>query len=279
MIDSNPLTKGVYLVEVPMIVPRASFVTGEKAQEFLKEYNEYVDEFYGEKKARAALGNFSLYEGGILGGSGLFGDVAANEILGWDCETIATPADLEKVVRTSPEALKGTRQITAVVLRGDGDSYGLNNFLAKDLARKIKERQGGNIKFPVMVYLTDLGLSPSGEESNHYGLVLKLAHDAEIIYAPELAAENSGRKFLETDENGLPVLCEEGFDEKGARTLIAGGDGISALCLDENLDLRSTTDCFVHYEHNTSRIVKVDGVCPTQVIEESDLADLETANK
>ena len=97
-----------------------------------------------------------------------------------------------------------------------------NADLARNLDEQIKTR--GEFQYPVMVSLTDLEIV--NDPSSSYCLSLNLRDDAQIIYEPQLAHENDGKKFLETGESGLPVFCDN-----GKRILYTRENGLSRLSL------------------------------------------------
>jgi len=49
------------------------------------------------------------------------------------------------------------------------------------------------------------------DEDNHsdYGLVHRLTDESEVIQVPELSHTNHGRKFLESDERGVPIYLSD----------------------------------------------------------------------
>jgi hypothetical protein len=127
--------------------------------------------------------------------------------------------------------LKGTYEDgREVILRSVGDSYQPNDFIARDLAEKLKiKRLSGN---PLIV----TGLNPIENTSSEYGLVLDSTTATQVIEAPDFSHKNNQRKFLRIN----PDYTIE-WSDKG-RTFYSRGNGLSRLGLGRDLGLDSDWD-------------------------------------
>ena len=217
--DLKPITK------IPGTAPHAGFPTGDSAKDFLMDYNHRVKADYGNNPALAVLGYNKKQN--VINGSTPFAVVLVNNILRDRGLHVATPADLESVLRAGhPLGLRGHYEDTALVLRSEGNQ---NSCLAQDLAEQIREQKGGKLDLPVMIPLRYFELEK--DRNWLYGLRFKLCDDAKIVYAPIL---NNPGNFSSVDEKtGLPV--ETGSE--GTRALYTIGHGLSWLRLGRDLDL------------------------------------------
>ncbi|MBI3622837.1 hypothetical protein HY212_02015 [Candidatus Pacearchaeota archaeon] len=157
--------------------------------------------------------------------------VAVNEILranGLNLRT-ASPADLERVLKTGALPLQGQYEDSALVLRDEGDP---NSYLAGNLLSQVKTRDSKQ-KMPAMIPLYSLDLVK--DPDSPHGLAFKLRDDAELIYAPILSAKNNRKTFSVTVKStGLPKELGE-----GNRTLYTRDSGLSGVYLDVSLSLFS----------------------------------------
>lgn len=173
-------------------------------------------------------------------GSNLFKVLYLDQMLP-EGERIATPADWQDI-RDKKDYLVGLHlDAPEVVLRSAGDSYKPNDFVAKDLAKKIHE---GTFKNPIVI----TGLKLRQDSNSSYGFVFELTDKSEKIEAPEFAHSNNGREISRLDERGFPI-----FDDNQDMAFYTRDNGLSRLYLsgllsvdssDGNLEI-SEADCRV----------------------------------
>ena len=141
-----------------------------------------------------------------------------------------------------------------IVLRSRGDSYEINNSLAKTLADKLKLT---SFEYPFIV--KGLGIIQSDDKKNSYGLEF-LTDNAEVIEAKDFHHKNNQRRFSTIH----PDYTIE-WDDKGERTIYSSrNDGLSSLGLDEDLGLFSDYGHLaVSYDYG--RVVVVSGEAPQKI--------------
>lgn len=218
---SLPVKEAKPLIEIPEFIPQAGFLGGEQG----KEINEKIQAKY---KDFPALQKAS-YSDGIVKGSNTFYVVAVNEILrqnGINART-ATQADLERVLKTGALDLRGYYEDSALVLRNEDDP---NAYLARDLTRQI----GNKAYYQDQIMIPLAGLELRTDQNSEHGLAFNLTDYYKPFYASELSHKNSGKRFNETDNKGLPIFVKD-----GKRTLYTRDSGLSRLCLGGYLDLGS----------------------------------------
>jgi len=199
--------KGVTLT--PKNVPTARFLTEEQQGA----YEQSIQKYSG--RAREVLDIPRK-------GSNLFKVLYLDQMLP-EGKRVATPADWQDIRDENPDYLAGVYlDASRVVLRSAGDSYKPNDFVAKDLAKKIHKR---TFKNPIVI----TGLKLKKDSNSSYGFVFELTDKSEKIEAPELAHFNHGRKFIRLDERGFPI-----FDDEGDRTLYTRNNGLAGLYLDRD---------------------------------------------
>ncbi len=211
---------------VPLEVKDITYLDFARGEPLLALYKESIAKL-GDK-ARQTLDRFSLGNGNYMLGSSSFMAVQLGGLV-----RIATPAELERAVGSHSDFFRNKYEDVALVLRSEGDSYAKNDFVARNLAEQVEARLGEmpTPEKPARVSLKGMTLK---EDSNSaYGLVFNIG-DAEVISASEFSNANHGKRFLKTDDKGLPI-----FDEQGNRTFYARDNGLSRLYLDWNLGLRS----------------------------------------
>lgn len=236
-----PVKEASPLIEIPEFIPQAGFLGGDDGKE--------IDREIGGKYEQSALQKDS-YKGGVIKGSNPFYVVAVNELLRQNGLRTATPADLERVLKTNALYLRGHYEDSALVLRSAEDP---NAYLAKDLAKQIKQRTGKQRKMPVMIPLA--GLELREDQNSDYGLAFNLTDDSEIIYAPIL--NKGGGNFTSEDINektGLPKRTKR----EGNRYLYTRDSGLSRLCLGGDLGLYSGNGDLA-YSDVYGRVVVVSG--------------------
>jgi hypothetical protein len=203
---------------------KAMFLEGDFGQEILLDYLERVQGQYQNASALDVL----KFADNVVKGSNLFAFVLLNHILREKNMRIATPRDLEKILKNNELDLKGTYGDSALVLRSDGDP---NSYLAGKLIEEVKQNNG-SIEYPTMIPLA--GLELEYDSGSPHNLSFRLGSNSQIIYAPQLDNSNNGKKFSEGDEKGLPV-----FNDNGSRTLYTGSDGLRRLYRNRYLDLNA----------------------------------------
>lgn len=229
----KPAFQGKPVIRDLSKVPRAGFL--EDTQE--NKFGQYVFEQY--KLLAAQLGNPKVlgalnYDDSVVTGSNPFAAVAVNTVLQREFPSchVATPVELEEILLCNTLPLGTHYEDTALVLRGVEQP---NSYLATSLLEQIKKMRGAVPKLPVMLPLSQLGLVE--DDNSEYGLTFKFQKGAKPIHAPQLAHENIGRQFDETNKQGLPV-----FEQGGQRTFYTIPDGLSGLYLDGYADLVSDWD-------------------------------------
>src|SRR3989344_2591501 len=217
-------------------VPIAGFLEGKFGEEIFNEARARAFEKYNS--APSLLTPF--YQGGVVRGSNPFYAVLVNEVLRNNKLNLhtATPAEIERTLSLGDVlGIKGNYYVdTGLVLRSPQDSYAPNDPLAKDLAAQIEHRLGKQLELSVMP-LNGFDLK---NDNNKYGLGLVLREDAEIIHSDVL---NQQGKFDQKDinpETGLPREVRR----EGSRYLYTRSEGLSRLCVDNNLGLGAGWDDF-----------------------------------
>ena len=176
-----------------------------------------------------------VYEDRVIKHSNPFYVVLVNEALRETHSTLhtATPVEIERTLSLGDVlGIKGNYYVdTGLVLRSPQDSYAPNDPLAKDLAAQIEHRLGKQLELSVMP-LNGFDLK---NDNNKYGLGLVLREDAEIIHSDVL---NQQGKFDQKDinpETGLPREVRR----EGSRYLYTRSEGLSRLCVNDNLNLNA----------------------------------------
>ena len=232
-VEQSKLGRWKHLIEIPEVIPSASFIEGDGAIDFVKEYTALVDNDY---KGNEYLKVYSV-ENDLVLGSNPFAVVLTQRMFRPQGIRVATQADLELAVKTGALNLQGTYEDSALVLRSAGDrDWADNHYVANNLAEQVKARnaQLGKLRVPVVISLNSLDVT--NDASSNYGLAFTLREHAELIEAPIL---KEGGKFSTRDidtQTGLPRQ----LNKEGNRTLYARANGLSGLCLDWDLDLNSS---------------------------------------
>ena len=163
--------------------------------------------------------------------------------------SIATQAQLEKVLATNALPLRNQYEDTGLVLRS---ADGANEYLARNLIDQIKAR---GIKFgsPIMIPLADTQVV--NDQNSKYGLAFKLNDGTRLVDASIL--ESDGRfTAQDIDANtGLPTkLGREG------RLSYTRDSGLSRLFLSGDLNLFSSYEYLALSDDNGRVVVVRDGV-------------------
>jgi len=232
--------EGKQVFEVPKSIPTANYL----AEDFGKEVNQEVQSKYKDFSAINKIG----YSGNFVKGSNPFYVVAVNEVIRPEGLSTATPADLERILKTKALDLKRFYEDSALVLRSDNEP---NQYLARKLIKELKSINP-KAKLPVMIHLNQLDLVK--DQDSQHGLAFKLREDTEIIYAPILNKETGNFSSEDIDEKtGLPKKLGG-----GNRTLYTMKNGLARLCLDRDLGLYSR-DVGLAYSYGLGRVVVVSG--------------------
>ncbi len=224
--------------------------TSDKTYEFLSgEFGKQIHEKIIEKYQGVEAITKIPFKDSLVKGSNPFYVVAVNDELrsqNLDVRT-ATQADLEKILKTNALNLRDIYEDTGLVLRSEEEP---NEYLAKNLAKQLKAR---GYKFsktkPLLIWLKDCELIK--DEKSDYGISFKIRDGAEILIAPEFTGENSGKKFSQTNDNGMPI-----FDDNGERYNWTRENGLSRLYLNRYLNVISSDDGLANSGEN-GRVVLV----------------------
>ncbi|MBI3623994.1 hypothetical protein HY212_08005 [Candidatus Pacearchaeota archaeon] len=220
-----PAFQGKPLIAISEFIPQANFLEGDFGQAALEEYSGRAKSEY----VGAGVSSVLKYNHDVVKGSNPFAAVLMNQVLRQEGLRTASPADLERVLKTGTLPLQGQYEDSALVLRDEGDP---NSYLASNLMTQVKARNSKQ-KMPAMIPLYSLDLVK--DPDSPHGLAFKLRDDAELIYAPILSEKNNGKLFSKTDEpTGLPKELGE-----GNRTLYTRNSGLSRVFLDGDLGLDS----------------------------------------
>lgn len=207
------------LIERPKVIPVARTLYGARAEERLKTYRKFIEQF-SNQKAKDSLGVLTYNEQTQdLEQSNLFSSIAMAQT---DIESKRTArlADLTKILTQDDAFFDGIYAVAPeICLRSVGDSYVNNDFVARELAKKLKIKRFGGTPFVV----TDLTLVE--DERSAYGLILVPTQTTRIVKAPALAYKgNDTFRFSEVDENNTPIPREDGI-----RTCWVRKDGLSGF--------------------------------------------------
>ena len=137
----------------------------------------------------------------------------------------------------------------ALVLRSMDDSYGRNIPIIKQLAEAV-ENKNGSVKLPVLITGFDV---KEIKDDNGYGIALIPRGDFQAVHDMRLHGENSGKKFTDVDELGLPK-----FDRDGKRIWYARNQGVSRLFLFRYLGAGSINESLAN-SNSYGRVVLVSG--------------------
>lgn len=243
--------KGIPLVEIPKNIPSYNFLEGDFGKEALKEYNSVVKSDYKDNSNLKVL-NFN---DGVVKGSNSYAVFLMNKILSKQGLRTANSADVQKVIDNYDKFLSGVYVDLGVVLRNED---GANEYLAKQLAKQSKDRK---YKFsnsnPLVFKPSDLELIADSDSPSRLGFNIK--ESASPFNALELSSKNEGKKFKNTNKNGVPTI----FDKNGNRTNYTTDNGLSGFGLGRYSGLYSWD--FLAPSHGDGRVVVMndaEGVAP-----------------
>lgn len=208
--------------------PIARFLSEEEQARYDEEIKQYKD------KARDSLRV-------SLNGSNLFKVLLLNQI---GIRTATLP-ELECALENGMNLRETYEDAPSVILRSSGDSYAPNDYIAKDLTKKLGLK---SFKAPKIIN----GLRIVEDKDSAYGLNFD-TKDAQIIEAPDFDNRNNQRKFLRIN----PDYSIE-FDNNATRTLYTRDSGLSGLCLNRYLDAYSNDEDLADSDEY-GRVVVVSG--------------------
>ena len=224
-------------LDQPKYVPKVSFLADEG---MLKDYQERIKSY--SKRAQEVLNIFTF--DGVVRGSNFFANVALAS------EYLALPHQVLHDSELNPRFFRGNCEDLGLVLETNGDSYKRNDHNARNLFKQVKKR-GLTTSPEAPVRISLRGLSLVEDKHSYYGLFHRLTDEAEVIQVPEFSYKeyrNEGycRKFLETDERGVPKFLSNKEigeltreQESQLRTFHVNEEGLAGLCLDQSLNLNS----------------------------------------
>jgi hypothetical protein len=221
--------KGIPLIEIPKNIPSYNFLEGDFGKEVLNEYNFAVKSEYKDNSNLKVLN----FKDGIVKNSNSYAIFLMNKILSKQGLRTVSPADVQKVIDNDDNFLRGAYVDLGVVLRNED---GANGYLAKQLAKQSKDRK---YKFsnsnPLVFKPSDLELIADSDSPSGLGFSIK--DSANLFNALELSSKNEGKKFKNTNKNGVPI-----FDKNGNRTNYTTDNGLSRFVLDGGSFLDSRSD-------------------------------------
>ncbi len=222
--------QGTPLVQVPAYNPKLGFLKADPfGKEALEEYNRIVSAEYGNNLNLKVLSE----SGDLIVGSNPLAVVCLNDrVLRPAGLRTATQADLELILKHRPDLqLRGVYEDTGLVLRSEGNP---NSYLAKDLARQLKERDP-HFGYPVLFYLSDLSLRV--DQDSPHALAFTLKEGATPKYVSILNSPD-GSRFNSSDIDKVTGLPRD-LDKQGNRKLRTITGGLSRLRLSSFLNLIS----------------------------------------
>lgn len=170
------MTKQVLLYKLPeeTIKEKRVSVLDDSA---LYYYNESINDFYNNKKARETLSGFNKHEGEATGSSSFMQVFLANSRLLPDGTRLSTRQDLEEAISSDKDFLSENYTCFGLALMALSiawDYYG-NNLLAEILSKQLK-RRGIKLGEGKLIPLTALKLRQ--DNGSPYGLVFDLNEQA-----------------------------------------------------------------------------------------------------
>jgi len=216
------------------------------SRSFLEEYSESLKRY--PETARNSLNIFDKKGRG----SNVFGNILASRILGLP---LASPSQLEHAVRLSPNTFRGIYVEPALVLRTLEDNYNARNLYSQLEKRNIKPTEEN----PVRISLNGLDLKE--DSSSYYGLIHILTGEEEILQDERFSSKYDRRKFLTSDERGVPIFLTKGEIEKLSeneisklRTFYARKRDLDRIVLYRDLGLGSYWDRYLAYSGPNGRV-------------------------
>ena len=192
------------LIQIPEVTSLATFLQGDGAQAFLKEFNATAKEKYGDVARNIRVLRYDK-DAKIIRGSNPFAVVHADNILKSQGIRVATMADLEKGLIAGFD-LERTYEDTDLVLKSRSEP---NKYLATNLADQLDARGTKLGKNPLVVQLR--GLQLVRDANSDYGLSFKLTDESKATEATQLVEENNGKTLKKLDENHMIILDAEGY--------------------------------------------------------------------
>ncbi len=229
--------KGKPLIEIPKNIPSYNFLEGDFGKERVEEYNSVVKLKYKDNSNLKVLN----FRDNVVKGSNNYAIFLMNDMLSKYGLRTANSADVQRVIDNDEKFISGVYIDLGVVLRNEN---GANEYLAKELSKQAKGRK---YKFsnssPLIFKPSDLELIVDSNSSS--GLGFKIRDSASPFNASELSYKNEGRKFKNTNKEGVPI-----FDKNGNRTNYTTEDGLSGFGLNRISNLFSRSDILAVSDDN-----------------------------
>lgn len=181
-----------------MNFPEAHFLTADEQERYEDSIKQYTGKAYGSLNIPQRDSN-------------LFKVLYLNQI---GIRTVTMP-ELESAHENGLLLSWFYEDTPTVLLRSVGDTYELNDYLAKSLAKQLNKR---NIEHILVIN----GLTIKSDSNSPYGLSLVPGEKGEYFEVPELDHGNEIKRFSRFDERGIPI-----FDEEGGRILYTRANGLS----------------------------------------------------
>ena len=236
----SKLSQYEFVKGVPKNIVRIpTFLSGDFGRDFLDEYQGRAQTDY----KNADVLNILRTDKDIVKGSNPYAVVLANKILRQEGLRTATPADVERILKSGDLALGGVYIDTALVLRNEDEP---NKYLAGDLIKQL-----GKKKLPVMIPLAGLDLRVDSNAPME--LAFNIREDAQVIYDKILNSENENFNSEDINEKtGLPKKLG-----KGNRAFYTRDSGLSGFCLGRDSFLDSGNG-YLDYSVDDGRVVVTD---------------------
>jgi len=215
--------------------PTARFLSEKEQEKYRQEIQRYSE------KARSSLDI-------PLKGSNLWKVLLLNQI---GIRTATIP-ELEEALENGLSLKRTYEDGREVILRSKGDSYNSNDYVAKNLVKRLGIKR--QIKTPLII--TDL--KPVEDENSDYGLIAQPTNQTKVIEASDFNHKNNGRRFRRIN----PDYSIE-FDYKGSRTLYTRESGLFRLYLFGDLDLLADSS-HLALSNSDGRVVIVSGEASAQ---------------
>jgi hypothetical protein len=206
----------------------ARFLDGDFGEESFEKYQELVSSRYSGIEGLDVL-EFD----GVIKGSSPPSVIVMNEVLREQGYSVATPADVDRIVRDEILDLRNQYEDMALVLFNEDNP---NEYLAESIGRQSKDRGFTyDPETPLMIPLQ--GLELFVDNNSPVGFAFSLPRDARLFPAPQLSNENDKKRFSKSDGDGLPI-----FEKNGSYQSYTTDSGLRVLIRDGNLSLDAWYD-------------------------------------
>jgi len=199
----------------------------------LDEYNKYIDDNFEGLKV---LKPYSKGKDNKLAGSNILANSAMNGFIKKYNMRLARLDEIGKDINAGNfDFYKGFYYDIAIMINGDK----INNYYATQIAEQLDR----DMKLPAMINLADTNIEL--DKKAPYGVSF-IVDPKKAFTADVLIPENDNKRFSKYDENGIPIL-----DENGEYTLYVGDNGLfeSSLywygdfdCYSDDLDNSDSDD-------------------------------------